>query len=114
MHQSSEDILEVAPPIGKFKYSILELRYKLLVHPNNKNPSYYLIRHRYNDEDRYLLDTFGTAMTYIDWRNGERISLLRRFRYTYYFLKYSNDYLNEGQETRNMTYLLHKCKKTEF
>lgn len=88
---AEEEANKVDKPISNVLYNLLELRYKLLVHPLEKRPNYYLVRHRYSDKDRYLLDFTAIGLTHMDAEKGESVNWKRRLRYKLYYLKYKND-----------------------
>jgi hypothetical protein len=88
---AAEEAKKVAKPISNLKYNLLELRFKLFVHPLEKKPNYYFVRHRYSDRDRYLLDFTAIGLTHMDAENGEDIHWMRRLRYKLYYLKYIDD-----------------------
>lgn len=78
--------------IGKIERKLLELRCKILIHPDNEDPSYYLVRHRYSDRDRFILDMTGVCITHDMAENGVHIPLIRRIRYKWYYLMYINEF----------------------
>jgi hypothetical protein len=88
---AEEEASKVAKPINILYYNLLELRYKLLVHPLDKRPNYFLVRHQYSDRDRYTLDLTSIIVTYMSAEKGEDINWKRRLRYKLYYLKYKND-----------------------
>jgi|GEM_PF-5848769 len=88
---AEEEAKKVDKPISNIVFNLLELRYKLLVHPLEKRPNYYLVRHRYSDRDRYLLDFTAIGLTHMDAEKGEDVHWKRRLRYKLYYLKYKND-----------------------